>query len=50
MFKNEKAKNIIGIILLLLFTAFVIIGSRTGEVRTMFMKAINICLECIGIG
>ncbi len=50
MMKKETVKNIITVFLLLLFTAFVIIGSQTDEVRLVFTKAINICLECIGIG
>ncbi|MCT4620473.1 MAG: CD1871A family CXXC motif-containing protein [Marinisporobacter sp.] len=30
--------------------AFVITGVYRNEVQTVLQKAINICLECIGIG
>ena len=29
---------------------FILIGIYQGEVRVIFMKAVKICLECIGIG
>ncbi|GAA0121697.1 MAG: thioredoxin [Clostridium argentinense] len=29
---------------------FIVLGSMRGEYRTVLKKAINICLECIGIG
>ena len=34
-------------VLALLFLA---IGIARGEVTTVFQKAVNICMECIGIG
>lgn len=35
---------------LVLSSIFIIIGIYTGEISTVINKAINICMECIGIG
>lgn len=44
--KKKKA----GIYILTLAIVFIIIGAYRGEIGNVFIKAINICLECIGIG
>ena len=43
-------KNRAGLLVLALGAAFVAVGVLRGEHDTVFMKAVNICLECIGIG
>lgn len=35
---------------LLLSIGFIFIGIFRGEHQTVLMKAVNICLECIGVG
>lgn len=47
---SEKKKNIIAFSVIILGIAFVILGVYRGEVETVLRKAVNICLECIGIG
>jgi hypothetical protein len=46
---NSKIKIIQGI-LLATAVLFICAGIFRGETETVFIKAINICLECIGIG
>lgn len=46
----EKDKRLISRMLLVLSIGFVVYGAYRGEVNSVFTKAINLCLECIGIG
>lgn len=47
---TEKRKNIFAVSVIVLGILFVILGIYRGEVDTVLRKAVNICLECIGIG
>ena len=44
--KNKK----ISLALLVTSFAFIAYGAYRGEADTVLMKAINVCVECIGIG
>ena len=43
-------KSFVKYILLFLSIILIIIGVLNGEVKSVLLKAVSICLECIGIG
>ncbi len=43
-------KTYVRIGLLAVAVCFIAIGVTRGEALTVFVRAINICLECIGLG
>lgn len=47
---TEKNKNIIAFSFVLVGIVFVALGVWRGENESVLRKAVNICLECIGIG
>lgn len=48
--KNWASAQAVQVMLLLSGVASVCFGAFRGEVETVLSKAINVCLECIGIG
>ena len=43
-------RDFVRVVLFVVSVVFVMIGWFREEVRIVFVKSINICLECIGIG
>lgn len=42
--------RLLRVVLLVLAALGIVLGAMNGEVRTVITKAINVCLQCIGIG
>jgi hypothetical protein len=47
---TEKRRGAAGYILLLASAALIAAGLFLGQNHAVFIKAANICLECIGVG
>ena len=47
---SKKARLSLQIIMLVAAGGFIAYGAIRGEVSMVLMKAVNICLECIGLG
>ena len=47
---TEKQSVWIGCLLLAAAVALIAAGGWLGQSRPVFLKAVNICLECIGVG
>lgn len=50
MNKNKLLRYIVPGVVLLIGVAFMIYGATDGEAAAVLKKAINICMECIGLG
>lgn len=43
-------RRVLQVSLIAAAAAFILLGIFRGEVAVVFTKAVNICLECIGLG
>ncbi len=46
----KNGKKIIGIMIAVAAVAFIVVGIMDGGLFEVKTKAVNICLECIGLG
>ena len=47
---NDKQRSLIACTLLLLGLGLIAVGVLRGEHTVVWRKAVNICMECIGLG
>ncbi|MDR0615293.1 MAG: hypothetical protein LBG29_00640 [Synergistaceae bacterium] len=47
---DARRRRALRAVFFVIAVAFILIGWHRGEIRTVFIKAATICLECIGIG
>ena len=50
LINTEKKKNLAAGIILAAAIVMIVLGIQNGEPSTVLAKAINICMQCIGIG
>ena len=43
-------KNKVSFLILLIAVLMIYVGAFRGEAETVLTKAVNLCLECVGIG
>lgn len=48
--KNFIRSNLPAIAVIVLAVVFIAVGAWRGEIAVVLKKAVNICLECIGVG
>ena len=46
---NDRMRTVIGVALLIFFVGIGLAGVAGGEMETVYSRAANVCLECIGI-
>ena len=47
---KDRRRTLIGLGLLALSLCLIVTGVSRGEASAVLVKAVNICLECIGLG